>query len=159
MPPRHWAAAALKHIAGLAQGKDLKAELIRALGLWLLIPAQHIEKQWSGTIAPSHLTKAKAVQGEIQMVSTTASCAKSFAPWHGCWESSEQHHNPCTQALCWHLVSFGHDAHTIFFFLIFYHGATVKELFNIIINKSSIQLSASLFHFKFTISLLLLWQE
>lgn len=53
--------------AGLAQRKEQKAELIRALGLPLVIPAQHIEKQQSGTIAPSHRTKAKAVQGEMQM--------------------------------------------------------------------------------------------
>lgn len=63
----HSTADALQFTAGLAQRKDQKAELIRALGLPLVIPAQHIEKQQSGTIAPSHLTKAKAVQGEMQM--------------------------------------------------------------------------------------------
>lgn len=63
----HSTAAALQFRAGLAQRKDQRAELIHSLGLRLIIPAQHIEKQHSGTISSSHLTKAKAVQGEMQM--------------------------------------------------------------------------------------------
>lgn len=104
--------------------------------------------------------KRQSCVGRNRNAPTMASCATGFAPWQGCWEPCEEHSSPQAQALGrWPCQFWTWCPHYLCIYLIFYHGATGKELFNTIINKSSTQLSAFLFHFKFTISLLLLWQE